>query len=97
MQDLVVTSLMKNGIEFSSSTLSMVPGVPIKPMLAKYLFFDIFPLRWLYFICNTSLFMGRMVPYDLVFIPFFCYGRITNGVSQALKLFENKAFTCEYK
>ncbi|KAK9951173.1 hypothetical protein M0R45_006631 [Rubus argutus] len=55
--DLVVPSLMKRGIGFSSSTLSMVPGIPIKPMLA----------------------------------------RITNGVQQALKLFENKAFTCEYK
>ncbi|XP_024187828.1 DNA ligase 6 isoform X2 [Rosa chinensis] len=55
--DLVIPSLMKRGIGFSSSTLSMVPGIPIKPMLA----------------------------------------RITNGVQQALKLFENKAFTCEYK
>ncbi|KAL6223528.1 hypothetical protein ACLB2K_006913 [Fragaria x ananassa] len=55
--DLVVPSLMKRGIGFSSSTLSMVPGIPIKPMLA----------------------------------------RITNGVQQTLKLFENKAFTCEYK
>ncbi|KAL5571330.1 hypothetical protein UlMin_020927 [Ulmus minor] len=55
--DLIVPSLMKNGFGFSSSTLSMVPGIPIKPMLAK----------------------------------------ITNGVPQALKIFENKAFTCEYK
>ncbi|KAF5479953.1 hypothetical protein F2P56_000734 [Juglans regia] len=55
--DLVVPSLMNKGIEFSSSTLSMVPGIPIKPMLAK----------------------------------------ITNGIPQALKLFEHKAFTCEYK
>lgn len=55
--DLVVPSLMNKGIEFSSSTLSMVPGIPIKPMLAK----------------------------------------ITNGIPQALKLFQNKAFTCEYK
>ncbi|XVE81309.1 hypothetical protein DITRI_Ditri15bG0053500 [Diplodiscus trichospermus] len=55
--DLVVPSLMKEGIAFSSSTLSMVPGIPIKPMLAK----------------------------------------ITNGVPQVLKLFQNKAFTCEYK
>ncbi|XP_059449423.1 DNA ligase 6 isoform X2 [Corylus avellana] len=55
--DLVVPSLMIKGIEFSSSTLSMVPGIPIKPMLAK----------------------------------------ITNGIPQALKLFQNKAFTCEYK
>ncbi|XP_057994627.1 DNA ligase 6 isoform X2 [Hevea brasiliensis] len=57
LQDLIVPSLISKGIEFSSSTLSMVPGVPIKPMLAK----------------------------------------ITNGVSQALKLFQDKAFTCEYK
>ncbi|KAL6286716.1 hypothetical protein ACE6H2_011106 [Prunus campanulata] len=33
--DLVVPSLMDKGIGFSSSTLSMVPGIPIKPMLAK--------------------------------------------------------------
>lgn len=55
--DLLIPSLMNKGIGFSSSTLSMVPGVPIKPMLAK----------------------------------------ITNGVPQVLKLFQNKAFTCEYK
>ncbi|XP_029127986.1 DNA ligase 6 [Cajanus cajan] len=55
--DLIVPSLMNKGIEFSVSNLSMVPGIPIKPMLAK----------------------------------------VTNGIPQALKLFENKAFTCEYK
>ncbi|KAL2522198.1 DNA LIGASE 6 [Forsythia ovata] len=55
--DLLIPSLMEKGMEFSSSTLSMVPGIPIKPMLAK----------------------------------------ITNGASQVLKLFNNKAFTCEYK
>ncbi|XP_020554748.1 DNA ligase 6 isoform X2 [Sesamum indicum] len=33
--DLLIPSLMEKGIEFSSSTLSMVPGIPIKPMLAK--------------------------------------------------------------
>ncbi|KDO63180.1 hypothetical protein CISIN_1g0010451mg, partial [Citrus sinensis] len=55
--DLLIPSLMNKGIGFSASTLSMVPGVPIKPMLAK----------------------------------------ITNGVPQVLKLFQNKAFTCEYK
>ncbi|CAI0450960.1 unnamed protein product [Linum tenue] len=55
--DMLVPSLVKNSIGFSSSTLSMDPGIPIKPMLAK----------------------------------------ITNGVSQVLKLFENKAFSCEFK
>ncbi|XP_044468176.1 DNA ligase 6 isoform X2 [Mangifera indica] len=55
--DVIIPSLMSKGIEFSSSALSMVPGVPIKPMLAK----------------------------------------ITNGLPQVLKLFQNKAFTCEYK
>ncbi|KAL7101678.1 hypothetical protein ACP275_08G069700 [Erythranthe tilingii] len=33
--DILIPSLMENGIEFSSSTLSMIPGIPIKPMLAK--------------------------------------------------------------
>ncbi|KAI9162037.1 hypothetical protein LWI28_023160 [Acer negundo] len=55
--DLVIPSLMNKGLGFSSSTLSMVPGIPIKPMLAK----------------------------------------ITNGVTQVLRQFQNKAFTCEYK
>ncbi|XP_050227399.1 DNA ligase 6 isoform X2 [Mercurialis annua] len=55
--DLVVPSLISKGIDFSTATLSMVPGVPIKPMLAK----------------------------------------ITNGVPQVLKVFQDKAFTCEYK
>ncbi|KAG5623666.1 hypothetical protein H5410_008884, partial [Solanum commersonii] len=54
--DVLVPSLMEKGIEFSSNTLSMAPGIPIKPMLAK----------------------------------------ITNGVPQVMKLFQNKAFTCEY-
>ncbi|EXC20557.1 DNA ligase 1 [Morus notabilis] len=55
--DLIIPSLMNNGLGFSSSTMSMIPGIPIKPMLAK----------------------------------------ITNSVEQALKLFQNRAFTCEYK
>ncbi|PIN13556.1 ATP-dependent DNA ligase I [Handroanthus impetiginosus] len=55
--DLLVPSLLEKGIEFSSTTLSMVPGTPIKPMLAK----------------------------------------ITNGAPQVLKIFQDRAFTCEYK
>ncbi|ESQ28710.1 hypothetical protein EUTSA_v10018010mg [Eutrema salsugineum] len=55
--DVVVPSLMDKDIEFSTSTLSMVPGIPIKPMLAK----------------------------------------IANGVQDFFKLFQDKAFTCEYK
>ncbi|GAV87473.1 DNA_ligase_A_M domain-containing protein/DNA_ligase_A_N domain-containing protein/DNA_ligase_A_C domain-containing protein/DRMBL domain-containing protein/Lactamase_B_2 domain-containing protein [Cephalotus follicularis] len=55
--DLVIPSIIDKGIGFTSSTLSMVPGIPIKPMLAK----------------------------------------IANGVPQALKRFQNIAFTCEYK
>lgn len=35
-QDLLVPSLMGKGVMFSSNDLSMVPGTPIKPMLAKY-------------------------------------------------------------
>ncbi|GFQ05120.1 DNA ligase 1 [Phtheirospermum japonicum] len=55
--DLLIPSLMEKGIDFSASTLSMVPGIPIKPMLAK----------------------------------------ITNGAPQVLKIFQDRAFTCEYK
>ncbi|XP_020591527.1 DNA ligase 6 [Phalaenopsis equestris] len=55
--DLLVPSLLGKGIEFSASALTMEPGAPIPPMLA----------------------------------------RITNGVSQVLKLFQNRAFTCEFK
>ncbi|KAG2253474.1 hypothetical protein Bca52824_083610 [Brassica carinata] len=55
--DVVVPSLMDKDIEFSTSTLSMIPGVPIKPMLAK----------------------------------------IANGVQDFIKLFQDEAFTCEYK
>ncbi|KAK3001743.1 hypothetical protein RJ639_020275, partial [Escallonia herrerae] len=54
--DLLVPSLMDKRIRFSS-TLPMVPGIPIKPMLAK----------------------------------------VTNGIPQVLKLFQNKSLTCEYK
>ncbi|KAG1346971.1 DNA ligase [Cocos nucifera] len=57
LQDLLVPSLLSKGIDFSASTLTMVPGTPIPPMLA----------------------------------------RITNGVSQVLKLFQGRAFTCEFK
>ncbi|EOA33487.1 hypothetical protein CARUB_v10019664mg [Capsella rubella] len=55
--DVVVPSLMDKDIEFSTSTLSMVPGIPIKPMLAK----------------------------------------IAKGVQEFFNLFQDKAFTCEYK
>ncbi|CAH8257254.1 unnamed protein product [Arabidopsis lyrata] len=55
--DVVVPSLMDKDIEFSTSTLSMVPGIPIKPMLAK----------------------------------------IAKGVEEFFELFQDKAFTCEYK
>ncbi|XP_021737417.1 DNA ligase 6-like isoform X2 [Chenopodium quinoa] len=55
--NILVPSLMSKGIKFSATALAMVPGIPIRPMLAK----------------------------------------ITNGVAQALKLFQNRAFTCEYK
>ncbi|KAI0513456.1 hypothetical protein KFK09_009477 [Dendrobium nobile] len=55
--DLLVPSLLRGGIEFSASALTMEPGTPIPPMLA----------------------------------------RITNGISQVLKLFQNRAFTCEFK
>ncbi|WVZ07015.1 hypothetical protein V8G54_020361 [Vigna mungo] len=35
LKDLIVPSLMNKGIDFSVSSLSIVPGIPIKPMLAK--------------------------------------------------------------
>lgn len=38
MQDLLVPSLMNKGTDFCASSLSMVPGIPIKPMLAKYIY-----------------------------------------------------------
>lgn len=92
-QDLVVPSLMDKGIKFSPSTLSMVPGIPIKPMLAKYILLDMldarFPFSW--FVQDEFALLWLIV---LLFVP--C-GRITNGIPQALKLFQNKAFTCEYK
>ncbi|KAJ0971603.1 hypothetical protein J5N97_019562 [Dioscorea zingiberensis] len=55
--DLLVPTLLKEGINFSASSLKMVPGTPIPPMLA----------------------------------------RITNGVTQVLKIFQGRAFTCEFK
>ncbi|KAF0916844.1 hypothetical protein E2562_014593 [Oryza meyeriana var. granulata] len=55
--DLLIPSLLREGAAFSASSLEMVPGTPIPPMLA----------------------------------------RITNGLTQSLKLFHGRAFTCEYK
>ncbi|PAN29161.2 hypothetical protein PAHAL_5G202700 [Panicum hallii] len=55
--DLLIPSLLREGTAFSASSLAMVPGTPIPPMLA----------------------------------------RITNGLTQALKAFSGKSFTCEYK
>lgn len=55
--DLLVPSLLREGTTFAASSLAMLPGTPIPPMLA----------------------------------------RITNGLTQALKLFDGRAFTCEYK
>ncbi|EPS58033.1 hypothetical protein M569_16783, partial [Genlisea aurea] len=36
IQDTIIPLLIEKGIKFISSTLSIVPGVPIRPMLAKY-------------------------------------------------------------
>ncbi|KAG9449033.1 hypothetical protein H6P81_008998 [Aristolochia fimbriata] len=33
--DLLVPSLLNNSVNFCSTTLSMIPGIPIKPMLAR--------------------------------------------------------------
>lgn len=33
--DLLIPSLIEKGVDFSPTTLSMIPGIPIKPMLAK--------------------------------------------------------------
>ncbi|KAL6614720.1 hypothetical protein ACP70R_036990 [Stipagrostis hirtigluma subsp. patula] len=55
--DLLIPSLLREGPAFSASSLEMVPGTPIPPMLA----------------------------------------RIANGMTQSLKLFQGRAFTCEYK
>ncbi|XP_034592863.1 DNA ligase 6 isoform X2 [Setaria viridis] len=55
--DLLIPSLLSEGTAFSASSLAMVPGTPIPPMLA----------------------------------------RITNGLTQSLKAFNGKSFTCEYK
>ncbi|CAJ1842765.1 unnamed protein product [Sphenostylis stenocarpa] len=81
--DLIVPSLMNKGIDFSVSSLSMVPGIPIRPMLANE------SSRILSYFINTQLLLSSL------YFPFL--HRITNGIPQALKLFENKAFTCEYK
>ena len=86
-QDLLIPSLMDHGIKFSSTTLSMVPGTPIKPMLAKY------------FCCcchNYFKFEDIHTCNTLYCLLCFC-DRITNGIPQVLKLFSCKAFSCEYK
>lgn len=89
-QDLIVPLLMKKGIDFSSSTLSMVPGIPIKPMLAKYVCMLLYLLIYIYIYGSELILlpMGGIILRD---------GRITNGIPEVLKLFQNKAFTCEYK
>jgi hypothetical protein len=114
MQDIIVPSLMNKGIEFSVSSLSMVPGIPIKPMLAKYILFHTLALSVYYFVywlflecfminCKVSgtLFSSRVLtlvnPFKMYFSFLLFVCRITNGIPQALKLFQNKAFTCEYK
>ncbi|CAH1433699.1 unnamed protein product [Lactuca virosa] len=33
---LLISSLIDKGVQFFSSTLSMVPSIPIKPMFANY-------------------------------------------------------------
>lgn len=33
--DLLIPSLIEKGVDFSPNSLSMIPGIPIKPMLAK--------------------------------------------------------------
>jgi hypothetical protein len=58
MQDIIVPSLMNKGIEFSVSSLSMVPGIPIKPMLAKYILFHTLALSVYYFV--YWLFLGAL-------------------------------------
>ncbi|KAF2951706.1 DNA ligase 6 isoform X2 [Oryza sativa Japonica Group] len=55
--DLLIPSLLREDTAFSASSLAMITGTPIPPMLA----------------------------------------RITNGLTQSLKLFNGRAFTCEYK
>jgi hypothetical protein len=35
-QDLLVPSLLRAGTTFAASSLAMVPGTPIPPMLARY-------------------------------------------------------------
>lgn len=95
-QDVLVPSLMEKGIEFSSNTLSMAPGIPIKPMLAKYINYCVFVFISLLLYCTSSccFFPDGAISYTL---SIFAYDRITNGAPQVMKLFQNKAFTCEYK
>ncbi|KAF6137287.1 hypothetical protein GIB67_036324 [Kingdonia uniflora] len=84
--DILVPSLVSKGIDFTSETLSMVPGIPIMPMLARSAHNH-----------TLSTFVEFAPPLYHNVLAYSYFARITNGVSQILKLFEGRAFTCEYK
>lgn len=46
---MLISLLMEKGVQFSLTALTMVPGIPIKPMLAKYVTV-LFNLSWLVFV-----------------------------------------------
>ena len=88
-QDLLVPTLLREGTTFAASSLEMVPGTPIPPMLARYVHV------WCCFQYN---FFVWLVTYFRLYWWFrYFFFRITNGITQALKLFHGRAFTCEYK